>query len=161
MRGKYLLFALSALFCFAADLVTKALIESAMELYDSIPVIDGLFNIVYIRNPGAAFGLLAESGQYRLPFLLGVTGVAAAAILWMVHTLKPAQKLAIVSLAMIFGGALGNLVDRVRYGEVVDFLDFYWRNHHWPAFNVADSCITVGVALLLFSEFFGKRQPQG
>lgn len=161
MRGKYLLFTLCALACLVADLATKHLVESSMRLYQSIPVVDGVFNLLYIRNPGAAFGILANSGQYRLPFLLGVTGVAALAILWMVHTLKPGQKLANLSLAMILGGALGNLVDRVRYGEVVDFLDFYWGSYHWPAFNLADSFITVGVVLLILAEFMGKKVAHG
>jgi signal peptidase II len=158
MRGKYVFFTLGVLVCLVADLATKYLVEATMELYESIPVIDGVFNLFYIRNPGAAFGILAQSGQFRLPFLLGVTGIAALAILWMVHTLKPGQRLATLALSMILGGALGNLVDRIRYGEVVDFLDFYWRTHHWPAFNLADSCITVGVVLLIFSEFSGKQK---
>jgi signal peptidase II len=160
MRGKYALFTLTALVCAVADLATKALVEASMTLHQSIPVVEGLFNLTYVRNPGAAFGILAQSGHYRLPFLLGVTGIAALAIFWIVHTLKPTQRLANVSLAMILGGALGNLVDRVRYGEVIDFLDFYWTTHHWPAFNVADSCITVGVSLLILAEFFEMRRAK-
>ena len=82
--------------------------------------------------------------------------MALVAIGVMVHRLPAGHRGALAGLALVFGGAVGNLIDRVRWGEVVDFLDVFWRTHHWPAFNLADSAITVGVAVLLFEEFFGK-----
>ena len=118
-----------------------------MQLYDSIPVLDDFFHITYVRNRGAAFSFLSDA-SWRLPFFIGVSLVAAVAIMVAFHKLRDDQKLAQVSLAMIFSGAVGNLIDRVRLGEVIDFLDVHWYQHHWPAFNVADSLICVGVFLL-------------
>lgn len=145
LRYKILL-AVSAL-VLMLDQVTKVYIDRTMELHSSIPVIEGFFSITYLRNKGAAFGILANS-QWRLPFFLLVSTVAVVVILFVVKRLRDDQVLNTVSLSLIFSGALGNLIDRVRLGEVIDFLDVYWKGHHWPAFNVADSAICVGVFLL-------------
>jgi signal peptidase II len=110
-------------------------------------VLDGLFSITYIRNKGAAFGFLANT-SYRLPFFIFVSIIAVVAILFAFRKLRADQKAAQLSLALILSGAVGNLIDRVRLGEVIDFLDVYWKSYHWPAFNVADSAICVGVFLL-------------
>ena len=130
-----------------ADQLTKLYIDRTMQLYQSIPVIDGLFSITYVRNKGAAFSFLANS-SWRLPFFIVVTLIALTAILVALAKLRDNQRLALAALSLIFAGAVGNLIDRLRLGEVIDFLDVYWKTHHWPAFNVADSCICVGVALL-------------
>jgi signal peptidase II len=136
---------------FVVDQITKGLIQRTMRLHESIPIIDRLFSLTYIRNPGAAFGLFAEHGNgLRMIFFVTIS-VAAILFLWSLFVKTPKEAwLGRLSIAMVMGGALGNLVDRVRFGEVVDFLDFYIGTYHWPAFNVADSCISVGVALMLW-----------
>jgi len=136
------------------DQITKWLITSTMRLHESISVIPDLFNITYIRNSGAAFGILAGShAGFRLVFF-GLTSVLALALLGTIYVrLSPADWVGQVSVSAIFGGAVGNLIDRIRAGEVIDFLDFSLLGHHWPAFNVADAAITVGVAFLIMHFF--------
>jgi len=128
------------------DQVTKFYIDNNMHLYESFPVIDNLFSITYLRNPGAAFGLFAQS-EFRIPFLVGVPLIALFAIIVTVHKLPDNDRTNTTALSFIFAGACGNLIDRIRLGEVIDFLDVYWKKHHWPAFNIADSCICLGVLL--------------
>ncbi|MDR3579185.1 MAG: signal peptidase II [Oryzomonas sp.] len=144
---RWTIFASIAIVGLVADQLTKLYIDRSMQMFQSIPVIDGLFNITYVRNKGAAFSFLSQA-SWRLPFFIAISAVAAVVIVIAFNRLRNDQRLAQVSLAMIFSGAVGNLIDRVRRGEVVDFLDVYWRAYHWPAFNVADSLICVGVALL-------------
>lgn len=139
------------------DQLTKLYIDGSMKLYQSIPVINGLFSITYLRNRGAAFSFLADA-SWRLPFFMLATIIAVVAILVAFHKLRDDQCFAAVSLTLILSGAVGNLIDRVRMGEVIDFLDVYWRNHHWPAFNVADSAICVGVAMLAFDMFREEKR---
>ena len=133
------------------DQATKLIIVKNLSLYETITVIPGFFNITRIHNPGGAFGFLAgQSPTVRLTLFILVSLMAAGFILYMyIRTLRQ-YRLLLASLALIFGGALGNLTDRVRSGTVVDFLDFYVRSLHWPAFNLADSAISVGMAVLLF-----------
>jgi signal peptidase II len=147
MKPHYTLFASITFVGLLLDQVTKLYIDRTMQLFESIPVVPNFFNITYVRNRGAAFSFLSEA-SWRLPFFIGITLVASIAIIVAFHKLRDDQKLAQVSLAMIFSGAVGNLIDRVRLGEVIDFLDVHWYRHHWPAFNVADSLICVGVFLL-------------
>lgn len=157
MNNRWIAFAGIAATGLVADQLTKLYIARTMSLYQSIPVVDGLFNIFYIRNKGAAFSFLSNA-SWRLPFFIAVSLVAALAILVAFTRLRNDQKLAQLSLAMIFSGAVGNLIDRVRLGEVIDFLDVYWKSHHWPAFNVADSLICVGVALLALDMLREERR---
>lgn len=134
-----------------ADQLTKAIVDRTMSLHESIPLIDGFFNLTYIRNTGAAFGLFAGSHEaLRRPFLIGVSILAIGFMLFMLKRLRDGDTGLATALAFILGGAAGNLIDRIIYGEVIDFLDVYWSSHHWPAFNVADSFITIGVAITLF-----------
>jgi signal peptidase II len=114
-----------------------------------VTVIDSLFSLTLVMNPGLAFGMLGTlpSGWRWAVALLSVLAVGVLASL-ATRLLPEGGKVAAVAIGMIFGGAAGNLIDRARFGAVVDFLDFYWRGWHWPAFNVADSAISVGVALL-------------
>ena len=122
-----------------------------MPLHHSIPIIDGFFSLTYIRNTGAAFGIFSGSHEvFRRPFLIGVSILAIGFILVMLKRLRDGEKGLATALAFILGGAIGNLIDRIVYGEVIDFLDVYWAHYHWPAFNVADSFITIGVAITLF-----------
>lgn len=133
------------------DQLTKHAIDRWMSLHHSIPIIDGLFNLTYVRNTGAAFGIFAGSHEaFRLPFLILVSVVAIGFVCVMLKRLRETETGLITALSFILGGALGNLIDRVVFGEVIDFLDFYWSRYHWPAFNVADSFITVGVTITLF-----------
>jgi signal peptidase II len=141
----------------ALDQLTKWLITSSLRLHESIPVIHDLFSITYIRNSGAAFGILAGShAGFRLLFF-GLTTVLAMAVLGIIYVrLSPSDWIGLMSVSAIFGGAVGNLIDRIRAGEVIDFLDFSLLGHHWPAFNVADAAITVGVGFL-FLHFFRHK----
>ena len=133
------------------DQLTKFIVDRTMPLHHSIRVIDDLFSLTYIRNTGAAFGMLAGSAaEFRWPFLVLFSVLAIGFILMMVRRLPDHETGLITALAFILGGALGNLIDRIAYGEVIDFLDFYWSSYHWPAFNVADSFITIGVAITVF-----------
>jgi signal peptidase II len=133
------------------DQLTKFIVDRWMPLHHSIPIIDNLFSLTYVRNTGAAFGIFAGSHEaFRLPFLILVSVLALGFVFMMLKRLPDEQTGLITALALIIGGALGNLVDRVLYGEVIDFLDFYWSHYHWPAFNVADSCITIGVVITLY-----------
>jgi signal peptidase II len=134
-----------------ADQVTKFLVDQKMPLHHSIPVIDNLFSLTYIRNTGAAFGIFSGSAAaFRLPFLILFSTIAIGFILMMLRRLPDRETGLITALAFILGGAIGNLIDRIAYGEVIDFLDFYWSRFHWPAFNLADSFITVGVLITVY-----------
>ena len=133
------------------DQVTKTMVDRSMSLHDSIPIIDGFFSLTYIRNTGAAFGIFSGAHEvFRLPFLIGVSLFAAGFIMVMLKRLPDDATGLITALAFILGGAVGNLIDRIAHGEVIDFFDVYWKQYHWPAFNVADSFITIGVAITLF-----------
>jgi signal peptidase II len=133
------------------DRLTKIIVDRSMPLHHSVPIIDGLFNLTYVRNTGAAFGIFAGSHEaFRLPFLIVVSLLALGFVVVMLKRLREEETGLITALAFIIAGALGNLVDRVLYGEVIDFLDFYWSHYHWPAFNLADSCITIGVLITLY-----------
>ena len=131
------------------DQATKAVVASSMMLHESIPLLP-FFALTYVRNTGAAFGVLgAAPSSVRLPLFLGVTVVAAGALVSFLRRTPPDHRWLIGALGAILGGALGNLVCRVRFGEVVDFLDLHWGDLHWPRVNVADSAITIGVTLVL------------
>ncbi len=142
----------------ALDQVTKALILSNLELHESLPVVDGLLNIVYARNPGAAFSLLADApGWFRGPFFIGMTIVAIGAVLFVVARLPREDRILRVALGGVLGGAIGNLSDRLVHGEVIDFIDVHWRDYHWPAFNVADSSITLAVVAVILQSLLAGR----
>lgn len=144
---RYRTLSIIAVIIVVLDQVTKLYVDANFRLHETVPVIRDFFHLTYVRNKGAAFGILADNA-IRIPFFITVSVVALLGILWYIKKIRDDQKLALFSLSLIFSGALGNLIDRIRLGEVIDFLDFFWQRHHWPAFNVADSAITVGVALL-------------
>ncbi|MCX5854476.1 MAG: signal peptidase II [Deltaproteobacteria bacterium] len=142
------------------DVVTKAYIASTMFLHESFTVIEGFFNITYIRNPGAAFGFLAgASPGIRITFFLFVTIAVMVMILYYIIKSDMVDLLETFSLSLILSGALGNMIDRVRFGEVIDFIDVYIESHHWPAFNVADSAISVGAVMIVLAML--KKKEQG
>ena len=144
-----------ALIVVAVDQITKLAVVNYIRVYDSVPVVAGFFNLVHVRNRGMAFGLMnqhkVDSGFY---FLVGVTLVAIALLVLWSFKLRESDLLTCAGLSLILGGAIGNLIDRLRLHEVIDFLDFYFRSYHWPAFNVADSAITVGTFWIAIRLFF-------
>jgi signal peptidase II len=155
---KFVLVISFALVIVALDQASKWLIDSRMDLYQSIPVFDSFFHITYVRNSGGAFGFLAgTSATLRVPFFITVSLVAMVALLYFVRGVESRQYLLLLALGGILGGALGNLTDRMSSGTVIDFLDVHWRGWHWPTFNVADSFITVGVLTLMAHSLFVSR----
>ena len=155
--SRYRTLAIICVVILAFDQATKVLVDTTFRLYESVPVIPGFFHLTYVRNKGAAFGLLADSAV-RIPFFISVSIIAMLCIFWYISRVRDDQKLAIVSLSLVFSGALGNLIDRIRLGEVIDFLDVFWRSYHWPAFNVADSAITIGVTLLFIEMWCEEKK---
>ncbi|MEY4528612.1 MAG: Lipoprotein signal peptidase [Nitrospirota bacterium] len=140
------------------DQLSKQHIMETMRLHESIPIVPNLFSFTYIRNPGAAFGLLAgSSNAFRMVFF-GLTSIFALVLLGTILYRMPEREwMGRLSVSAILGGAVGNLIDRLRFGEVIDFLDVYIDSYHWPAFNVADSAITVGVIFLIIHFMFEKQ----
>jgi signal peptidase II len=142
---------------FLCDQLTKGLVLHYLPVHTGKPVIPGFFNLVHARNTGAAFSLLAGANTaWRQGFFATVSILALGVILLLLSKVPKDDLWSKCGLVLIFSGALGNLVDRLRFGEVVDFLDFYLGAYHWPAFNVADSAITVG-ACMLFLTLLRKR----
>ncbi len=154
MKKKYLILLSTVAVTVLLDIITKAYIDSTMSLHESVVLIRGLLNITYVRNPGAAFSFLASASPgFRSVFFLTVTVLAIILVLYYIVKSKTDEPLMIFALSLILSGALGNFIDRVRLGEVIDFIDVYLGAYHWPAFNVADSAITVGAFLMLFVLF--------
>jgi signal peptidase II len=139
-----------------ADQFTKVLIVSSYQLGEGFPVTN-FFNIVRVHNQGAAFSFLASAGGWQRWFFTGLGLVATVAMVWMLKK-HPGQKLFGFAIACILGGAVGNVLDRVLYGYVIDFLDFYHAGIHFPAFNLADSGITLGAACLILDEVLRVRR---
>jgi signal peptidase II len=142
-----------------ADQATKLWVERALALGTSIYVWP-VFDLVHVRNTGAAFSFLAGGSGWQREFFLVVGLAASIWIVWMLARAARSQVTFCIALSLILGGALGNVIDRVRLGAVVDFLHFHWGPYYWPAFNVADSAITCGAALLLFDAFFQGRKAR-
>jgi len=160
LLNKYLRLVIVAGLVVAADQVSKALIVKYLPLHHSVPVIAGLFDITHILNPGGAFGFMAGmSAVVRTVVFLFISSMAVGLIFYFYHKTPAEHTLLATGFALIFGGAIGNLIDRVRFGTVVDFLDFYIGRHHWPAFNIADSAITVGIFIFIYHLVF-KKMPE-
>ncbi|MDD5758076.1 MAG: signal peptidase II [Desulfobulbaceae bacterium] len=140
------------------DQLTKLWIIGNFDMFQSREIIPGLFNLTYLTNRGAAFGFLnGDHGSWRHFFFIGVALVAMIMMIFLLRQMQKEGKHFVVSIALIFGGAVGNLIDRLRLGAVVDFLDVYWQGYHWPAFNIADSAITVGVGIFLIAHLVQFR----
>lgn len=151
MKPKYRPVVIISSIVLVLDQATKALVHGQMALYQSIEIIPNFFHLTYLRNTGAAFGLMAGNrSALRIVFFFLVSAVAIGCIFYLLKNLRSGQTPWVVSLSSILGGAVGNLIDRLRLGEVIDFLDFHWYTWHWPAFNVADSAITIGVMFLAY-----------
>jgi signal peptidase II len=140
------------------DIWTKSLILARIDLHEAIPVIPNFFQLVHVRNTGAAFGIGANADSRLVPLLLNAGAIAVFCVV-VVYAFRSAitDRLLQTGLHLILGGAIGNLLDRFRFGYVVDFLDVYVGNHHWPAFNVADSAICIGIALLFLDM---RKKPE-
>jgi signal peptidase II len=153
-RVHYLLLAAAIIIL---DLWTKALVLARIDLHETIPVIPHFFQLVHVRNTGAAFGLGANASSRIVPLLLNLGAIAVFCVV-VVYALRSAvtDRLLQTGLHLILGGAIGNLLDRFRFGYVVDFLDVFVGIKHWPAFNVADSAICIGIALLFLDM---KKKP--
>lgn len=158
---RYLLWLALAALIVGLDYATKHLASQTLELYHPIPLASWL-NLTLAHNEGAAFSFLAGAGGWQRWFFAGVAGVIALVLLVWLWRLPVYARLLPASLALILGGAVGNLIDRVRYGYVVDFIDVHYAGWHWPAFNVADSAITIGIVLLLLEAVLpqGKSRPE-
>ena len=134
------------------DQVSKLAIAGSMQLYQSIPVMP-FFKLTYVHNTGAAFSFLSEAGGWQRWFFAALALVISGVIAVWLARLKRHETLLAVALSLVLGGAIGNLIDRLVYGYVIDFLDVYYQTWHWPAFNIADSAITIGVILMLMESF--------
>ena len=150
---------LVALVVVTLDQLTKAIVERSMGLYESIPIVPG-FSLTYVRNTGAAFGMLAGAPpSLRLPLFLLVTAVAIWALVSYLRATPAHRRMLVWALGGILGGAIGNFICRMRYGEVVDFFHLHWGDWSWPMFNVADSAITVGVVIVILESLrSGERE---
>ncbi len=142
------------------DQLSKAWILTQIELHEVIPVIPGLFNLTHTRNTGAAFGLFSQLDEtVRVPFFYVVPLIALGLILFVLRSLPPSKRWLSVGLAGVVGGAIGNLIDRVRLGYVVDFLDFYWKQlGHFATFNIADAAICIGVGILVLDMLWSSDE---
>lgn len=152
MTPKLRVFSIATFVAFVLDVVSKHVVNENLTYSDRIEVIEGFFYLTHVRNPGAAFGLFVDADPtLRMFFFVGISIVAIGVIISFLRQLAPGDRLSALALGMILGGAAGNLVDRLRLGEVVDFLHFrLWGGYTWPDFNFADSFIVVGVAILVF-----------
>ena len=158
MKRNYLLFIVPALTILLFDQVSKWLVINHLDPHQILSVISGFFNIILVKNRGMAFGIFSQtrSGFYYY-FLIATTIAATGVILFFFYWTKRNQKWLTVGLSFILGGAMGNLIDRVRFGYVIDFLDFFLKGYHWHTFNVADSAVTVGTFWLLINIMKGKN----
>ncbi len=159
MTAKYKKLLIIAILIVGLDQITKAVVVASMKLYQSVTVIPGFFNLTYIHNPGGAFGFMAGQSQtIRTLLFIVVSILAVGFILYFYKNTPDSHPMLAMGFALIFGGAIGNLIDRIRMGTVIDFLDVYIQHLHWPAFNVADSAISVGMAIFIFHLLF-KKMP--
>jgi signal peptidase II len=157
---KYLILVALSGFIICLDQATKLYIYTQFQIGETVPVWQNFFNITYVQNFGAAFGFLREANEtFRSIFFLSVPPMAAVIIFFMLRSTPKTDLVSILSLSSIFGGAIGNYIDRLRYGFVVDFLDFhYYRSFEYPAFNVADISIVTGICVMLLVEFLRSKK---
>ena len=157
MQNKYLKLAIIAGLVIILDQITKAVILYYLPLYHSISIIPGFFSITHIHNPGGAFGFMAnQSSILRIIVFLFFSSLAICLIFYFYKKTPVEYSVLAAGFALIFGGAIGNLIDRIRLGEVVDFLDVYIGTLYWPTFNVADSAVSIGMVIFAYHLFFKK-----
>ncbi len=157
LRTKYLLLASVSGFIISFDQLTKLFVLTNFRLHESLDVIPGFFSLTYVRNFGAAFGFMANANPiFREAFFLVVPPLILLVILWALTTVAEKDRAQILAFSLIFGGAIGNYIDRLRFRYVVDFLDFHYADYSYPAFNVADSSIVVGVVIYSLLTFLNR-----
>jgi signal peptidase II len=162
VKNKYLFLGVVGGGLVAIDQYTKHLAVEKLKGGAVVEVVRGFFDFRYVENPGAAWGFLSwAKADLRVPFFIGVSMLAVAFILYFFHRLPPAARTMTASLTFIMGGAIGNFIDRLRYGYVVDFIHWFYRDYHWPTFNVADAAISVGVSLMVLLMLFGGDMGDG
>lgn len=158
MHNRYVIIALVTAAVAALDQISKAWVLAVIPRYTEIPVIRGLFSLVHVRNRGAAFGFLNRHDiSWQFWLFLATTVIAAGVVIMLAKHAAKREYAFFTALGLILGGAAGNLIDRIRFREVVDFFDFYYKSYHWPAFNVADIAICGGAALALLLSW---RKPR-
>jgi len=158
LKNKYLWVGSIISIVLILDQLTKYFVEKKILLYETIRVIPGFFNLTHVRNKGAAFGIMSSVPDiWRSLFFVSVTTVAVIVLAVLIRTSK--ERFSVIGFSLIVSGAVGNLIDRLRYNEVVDFIQWYVSSYYWPSFNIADSAISIGVALLAIDMVFNK--PEG
>lgn len=159
LRNRYGLLSVVLTVSLVLDQWTKWLVDSSFRVGESLSLIEPILALTYVRNKGAAFGILqTASPGFRDPFFVLVPLLAISVISYLYYRLEKDQQLSAFALSLVLSGAVGNLLDRIRLGYVIDFLDIHWKEvYHWPAFNVADSCIVVGVGILFFQSFWTPK----
>ncbi len=159
MKRKYWVLLIVCFWILFVDQWTKHAIQQRLVLYQKVEVIHGFFNLVHVRNTGGAFGIFGgERGGLGSLLFVVVSLAAIGSILFLFVRLREDEKRLSFSLSLVLSGAIGNLIDRLRYGEVVDFLDFYLLSYHWPAFNIADSAICLGIGLMALELLIRDRK---
>ena len=144
-----------------ADQITKGLVQQKFFLGESIPVITNWFHLTYVRNPGAAFGMLAYAPEYiRTPLFFALPVVACFWLIYLIWTTRNKNLMHCLAYSLIFAGAVGNLIDRFSMNYVVDFFDFFWGTHHFAAFNIADSSISIAAMILIFDLLFLNKKKE-
>ena len=163
MRKKYLILIVAFCVVFFFDQITKAYVDRTLYKFQSIEIVKNFFHITHVRNTGAAFGLLAGPAHpLRTILFVVISGTAIGVILLIYRRIGDDDTLHALAFSLLLGGAAGNLMDRIWMGQVIDFLDFHWYDHHWPAFNFADSAICGGIGLILLNMVMGaRRSPIG
>ncbi len=157
IKSKYMKLIFISAMVVLLDQATKWMVTQSLSYYEEVKIIPGFFNLIYIHNPGGAFGIFAKNqGHLQSALFILIALAAMALILYLYKNTYSEYPVLSFGLALIFGGALGNMIDRIRFGEVIDFLDVYISHLHWPAFNVADSAITVGMLIFGFYVVFRK-----
>ena len=158
MKRKYWILLVICIGILLLDQWTKSTVVRKLPLYQRVEVIQGFFNLTHVRNTGGAFGIFGgEKGGLGSILFVVVSLIAIGAIVFLFLKIKESEKTLALSFSLILSGAVGNLIDRLRYGEVVDFLDFHLSTSHWPAFNVADSAICIGIGLMALELLKGDR----
>ena len=159
MKRKYWVLLVVCFGVLLLDQWTKHLVQERLLLHQTVGVIPGVFNLVHVRNTGGAFGIFGgERGGLGSLLFVVVSLIAIGSILFLFVKLREDEKTLSLSLSLVLSGAIGNLIDRLRYGEVVDFLDFYLLSYHWPAFNISDSAICIGIGLIALELLSGDKK---
>ncbi|OGP87434.1 MAG: signal peptidase II [Deltaproteobacteria bacterium RBG_16_48_10] len=161
MKRKYWLLLITCLVVLSLDQYTKYRVQKDLPLHHRVEVIRGFFNLTHVRNTGGAFGIFGgRRGGWGTVFFVGVSLIAVGSIFFILRRVGEHEKKLALSLSLVLGGAIGNLIDRFRYGEVIDFLEFYLSSFYWPAFNIADSAISIGIGLMAFELLIHDRQKK-